>query len=137
MSRSASWSPQVGAECVDLRSGGPTRAGMCGEVVTVKTVTDTIVVTSDGERYSRVHLAPISEGRHSDRRLVPAHDDRVLCVHGRRMLRDVAQLAANLSAIDRRDPADIVAALAQIATAATGARGRLLGLMQSASRKGQ
>lgn len=119
----ARWEPREGEAVVDLRSTGrmhePDR---CGEVVTVKRVTDTLVITSDGEKYNRRHLTPHSEGRYSPRRLVSARDDRVLCVRGRKLLAEVARVAANLAAIDRRDPADIAGALAALTRQADEAR---------------
>lgn len=123
----STWTPRRGDLCVDLRSSGnswdPDR---CGEEVTVKTVTETLVITSDGERYSRAHLTPISEGRYSSRKLVPAGDDRVLCVRGRTALRQVAQLANNLVGIDHKDPMAYVGALAEISRAAVEARADFL-----------
>jgi hypothetical protein len=117
------WRPETGDKAVDLRSTGRSfEPDRCGETVTVYRITQTMVITSDGERYSRTHLKPISEGRYSPRQLVRADDDRVLCVRGRRLLAQVASVARNLADLDCKDPADISAALAQIVMAADTAR---------------
>jgi hypothetical protein len=128
--------PQVGDAAVDLRK---TKGGrnLCGEVVTVKDITTTLVITSDGERYNRARLHPASEGRYSDRELVPATDPRVLVVKSHEHLDAVAQLAVNLSRLDYRRPEDVVASLAQILGAAHMSWREVIALMREASRAEQ
>ncbi len=140
MSATASreWEPQVGSDAVELRHSGkvhePDRAG---EAVQVKRVTQTLVITSDGARYSRAYLRPVSEGRYSDRSLVAATDDRVLCVRGRELLAEVARTATNLAGVERSKPEDVAAALAQLAAAGRDAYARFGQAMAAASRERQ
>jgi hypothetical protein len=113
---SAVWLPQVGDDVVDLRQGSKAWDNdRAGSVVQVKTVTTSLVLTSDGEKYRAGGLYPIGEGLYSSRRLVAANDPRVLCIRGRDMIAEIARLADNLSKLDRKDPAEVSAALAQLA----------------------
>lgn len=126
--------PQVGDPAVDYRySRTAWDRERVSESLTVERVTQTMVVTSDGERYSRTHLHPISEGRHSDRTLVPATDLRVLAVRARDRLAEVAQATTNLSKLDHRTAEDVVAALANIVAMADSNRRLVLGLMREAT----
>jgi hypothetical protein len=119
----AKWEPREGEDVVDLRSTGKTYdVDRCGPVVQVKTITQTLVITTDGEKYNRLFLTPVSEGRYSSRQLVRASDDRVLCVQGRLTLEAVARVARNLADLPRTDPADITAALARVVNVADQAR---------------
>jgi hypothetical protein len=131
--------PQVGDLAVDLRTNGrPGGVPMrIGATVTVKAILTTIVLTSDGERYNRGSLKPVSEGRYSDRTLVPAGDDRVLIVKGREHLETLAGTVTNLAKLDHRKPEDIVQALAQIIVAAGLSRRAVIELMAGASRTEQ
>lgn len=131
--------PQVGDLAVDLWTNGrpngkPDRAG---DVVTVKDVLTTLVITSDGERYARIGLHPISEGRYSARKLVPATDPRVLVVRGRDHLTEMARLTDNLAKLDYKTPEDVVAALMRIVAATMASRNALIGLMRDATRSEQ
>lgn len=136
--RTRGWEPSPGDPVVDLKvSSGSWDRDRVGPMVTVKTVTTTLVITTDGEKYNRGGLFPIAEGRHSDRVLIPVWDDRAICVAGRLALANIAQLSQNLAALNRTDPADIVAAYNQIAAAATESRGALIDMMRNASRKGR
>jgi hypothetical protein len=129
------WQPRTGDNVVDLRSTGRIHdVDRCGPVVQVKTITQTLVITTDGERYSRSYLKPTSEGRYSSRQLVRADDDRVLCVRGRQVLRDVANMAQNLADLPRKDPADIVGALTAIVTTADKARRNYAALLAGESK---
>jgi hypothetical protein len=108
---------------VDLRVANRMhQIDQCGPVVQIKAILPTLIITADGERYSRSHMKPASEGRYSARELVRADDDRVLCVRGRQHLTDVARVAANLADLPRTDPMDIVAALTRIVAFANEAR---------------
>ncbi len=131
----ATWQPRVGDDVVDLRSTGRAHdVDRCGPVVQVKTITETLVITTDGEKYSRNYLRPISEGRYSARQLVPARDDRVLCLRGRWHLDQVARVTRNLADLPRTDPADIIAAMNQIITVASEARRDYLGMLTETSK---
>lgn len=128
------WQPKEGDPAAELLSTArPYDSDRVGEPVTVHRVTQTLVITSDGEKYSRNHLTPVSEGRYSNRQLVRANDDRVLCVRGRTLLAGVARVARNLADLDRRDPADITAALAQLVVTADDARRKYAALLAEAS----
>lgn len=125
------WTPAVGDEVVDLfvngrPNGVPNR---CGPVVQIKTITQNLVFTTEGERYSRSHMKPVSEGRYSARELVRADDDRVLCVRGREVLASVARVAGNLADLPRTDPADITAALARLVVVADDGRRRYAAIL--------
>jgi hypothetical protein len=132
----AKWEPREGEDVVDLRVNGRPNGvpDQCGPVVQVKTVTRTLVITSDGEKYSRNYLRPISEGRYSARQLVRATDDRVLCVRGRAVLDEMARTARNLADLPRTDPMDIMAALARLVAAAGDARSEYANSLTTASR---
>lgn len=108
-----------------------------GQPLTVAGVTQTLVIASNGERYRRSDLKPISEGRLSDRVLVPAGDDRVLIARGREKLRGLAATATNLVGVDYAAPADVMAALAQVVVAAQMRRKELGLLMAEATRRAQ
>jgi hypothetical protein len=128
------WEPQVGDDAIELRhSHGSTSHDRIGEPVKVHRITDTIVVTSDGERYGRAWLAPLSEGPYSSRRLVQPHDDRVLCVKGREVLAVLARTTDNLAKVERTDPADVFAALSQVAATASRAVASYRALMREAT----
>jgi hypothetical protein len=130
--------PQVGDEAVEFRAGARSwEQDSAGSVVRVKTITSTLVITSDGGKYNRDGLFPINEGRQSARRLVPAVDERVLCVRGRRQLGEVARQVENLSRIERKDPMEIVAAFAQIISTAADARREFISLTSAASKAEQ
>lgn len=107
--------PQVGDDAIELRHAhGSATHDRIGVPVTIKKITQTMVVTSNGERYNRDTLKPISEGRYSARTLVQPHDDRVLCVRGRESLEGLARLTSNLAKLEHTAPAEIFAALAQV-----------------------
>lgn len=131
--------PQVGDRAVDLRTNGRPngRPDRAGDVVTVKAITASMVLTSDGERYNRASLKPVSEGRYSDRQLVPPSDLRVLVVRGRAHLVEVARLADNISKLDHDAPEDILAGLARIIMAASDARRQVVEIMREASKTEQ
>jgi hypothetical protein len=131
--------PQAGDLAVDLRTNGRAngRPDQVGQTVTVKNVLTTIVITSDGERYNRSTLKPITEGRYSGRQLVPASDNRVLVVRARSQLSEVAATAGNLAELDHRKPEDVVTALARISRAAYEAHRAVIDLMADASRTEQ
>ncbi len=132
------WEPQVGDLAVDLhRTGKVYDADRIGQTVTVKRVTETLVITSDGERYNRRHLVPVGHDRYAARKLVPANDDRVLCVRGRTHVAELARVVDNLARIDRKDPADHLAALAQIGAAAREAYAAFARELAEASRTEQ
>jgi hypothetical protein len=130
--------PQVGDKAVDLRAPAAAhKFGRCGDVVTVSRITQTLVITSDGERYNRERLHPVSEGRYSDRQLVPFGDPRVLVVLGREQLVGVAKLADNIAKLDHKAPEDVLAGLARIIMAASDARRRVIEIMREASKTEQ
>lgn len=130
--------PQVGDQAVELRTSHHSwERDQVGPIVTVEAITHTLVITSDRGKYNRDGLFPTGEGRQSARRLVPASDDRVLCVLGRTYLAEVAKVADSLAKLDRKDPMDIVAAFAQIVSAAGDARRRFIALTADASRAEQ
>jgi hypothetical protein len=134
----ATWEPQVGDDAIELRHSGKVHeADRVSVPVTVQRVTATMVVTSDGERYSRATLKPISEGRYSARTLVPVTDDRVLCVRGREALAELARLTDNLARLDRANPIDFMGAFAQIQGAAEAARKAHVKAMLNATRAAQ
>lgn len=128
------WEPQVGDDAIELRHSTRIHQldGLSAPVV-IRQITETIVVTSDGERYSRKSLTPISEGRYSDRTLVQPHDDRVLCVQGREVLAVLARTTDNLAKVERTDPADVFAALSQVAATASRAVAGYRALMRDAT----
>ena len=120
----AKWEPAVGDDVVDLfvngrPNGAPNR---CGPVVQIKTITENLVITTEGEKYSRQHLTPLREGRYSARQLVRADDDRVLCVQGRIELDGVARTARNLADFPQTQPEDILSALTRLVRVADEAR---------------
>lgn len=130
--------PRVGDEAVELIAADqPWRHDRVGPIVTVTTITQTLVITGDNAKYNRDGLFPVNEGRQSARRLVPANDDRVLCVLGRNRLNEVATIANSLARLDRKDPMDIIAALAQIISMAADARRRFIALTADASKAEQ
>jgi hypothetical protein len=131
--------PQVGDQAVDLRLAKRSyELNQCGDVVTVKAVMTTIVLTSDGERYNRASLKPVTEGRFSNRELVPFSDVRVLVVQARERLAEVATLADNLAKLpEHRTPEDILAGLARIIMAASEARRQVVEIMREASKTEQ
>lgn len=130
--------PQIGDVAVDLRHSGKVGSqDRCGETVTVKRITQTMVITSNGEKYNRERLHPIHEGQYSDRELVPANDPRVLIIKGRQHLTTLADVARNLAEYDHRTPDDIVTALTQLVRAAMDSRTAVLGLIGEASRSEQ
>jgi hypothetical protein len=130
--------PQRGDAAVEFRAAGRTwEADSIGTPTTIKTITTTLVITSDGARYNRDGLFPVSEGRQSARRLVPPADERVLCVQGRARLRELARQVANLADLERKDPMDIVAAFAQIIAATGQARSEFISLTAAASKAEQ
>lgn len=130
--------PQVGDEAVELRSAARSwEIDAIGPAVRVKTITSTLVITSIGTKYNRKGLFPISEGQQSARRLVPATDDRVLCVQGRSHLAELARQTENLARLERKDPMEVVAAFAQIISAASEARRKFIALTADASRAEQ
>ena len=127
--------PQVGDAAVELyRAKRAGEADRASAPVTVRDITATLVITSDGEKYNRDRLFPVTEGRYSARVLLSTGDAQVLIAQGRALLRSVAQSTDNLAALDRRTPEDCVGALAAIITAAHNARAELLKLMADASR---
>lgn len=126
------WDPQKGDPCVEVwdRSfAGPTIAA----TTTVHQLTQTLVVTADGEKYNRQGLYPIRGGRYSDKQLRSAHDPKVLAIRARDHLREVARYADNLAKLDRRTPEDYMAALAQIIVKADDSRRAVTALMREAS----
>lgn len=130
--------PQVGDIATDLRRTGKVHEqDRCGSTVTVNRITETLVMTSDGERYNRAGLYPVSEGRHSPRRLVPASDPRVIVVKGREHLRVLARTTENLAKLDHKTPEDVIAAFAQIVLAAGVSRHAVIELMRQATRDEQ
>jgi hypothetical protein len=130
--------PQVGDVAVDLRKAKYSYdQDRCGETITVKRITATMVITSDGGRYNRDRLHPVSEGRYSDRVLVPATDPRVLVIKGREHLTALAKMADNLARLDIKAPEDVVAAISQLITAAVVSRHAVIELMSEASRSAQ
>lgn len=129
----ATW-PQVGDPAVDFRRGRRSyERDRAGKDVTVSRLTQTMVITSDGERYNRGTLKPVSEGHYSDRELVPAYDPRVLAVRARDELAEVARQITNLAAIEHKTAEDVVGALAQAMGAANDGRRSVLALMREAS----
>lgn len=130
--------PQLGDEATEFRAGARSwEQDSVGPTVRIRQITQTLIITSDGGRYNREGLFPLNEGRQSARRLVPATDDRVLCVLGRRSLAEVARQVENLSRLERKDPMEIVAAFAQIISAAADARRDFISLTAAASRAEQ
>lgn len=130
---SPTWTPREGEDVVDLRVNGRPNGvpDKCGPVVQVKTITQTLVITTDGEKYSRNYLKPINEGRYSARQLVRADDDRVLCVQGQASLEKVARVARNLADLPHTDPMDILAAFARLVITAGDARTEYARLLAS------
>lgn len=132
------WWPQVGDDAVEFRAAARTwDTDSIGTPTRIKSITQTLVITADGAKYNRDGLFPVSEGRQSARRLVPAGDPRVLCVQGRAKLREVARQVQNLADLERKDPMDIVGAFAQIVSAAAAARTEYIALTTAASRAEQ
>lgn len=130
----ATWEPREGDAAIELRHSGKTyEPDRISVPVTVHRVTATMVVTSDGERYNRATLKPVSEGRYSARTLVQPHDDRVLCVQGREVLTVLARTTGNLADVERTDPADVFAAVSQVATTASRAVIHYRALMRDAT----
>lgn len=124
------WTPQVGDLAVDLRVGTFARDRV-GETVTVETVTPTLVVTSNGYRYSRQTLRPVVQPT-SARELASVTDVRVLTARAREHLSGVATTAINLSTIGHRRPDEVLVALEQIIVAARVAHGAVSALMADA-----
>lgn len=130
--------PQVGDDAVEFRAAARTwDTDSIGTPTRIKSITQTLVITTDGAKYNRDGLFPTNEGRQSARRLVPTADPRVLCVQGRVKLREVARQVQNLADLDRKDPMDIVAAFAQIVSAAASARTEYIALTRDASKAEQ
>lgn len=127
--------PQVGDLAIELRRSAHTAdRDKVSTPVTVKNITATLVITSDGEKYNRERLFPVAEGRYSARELRPVSDVRVLTAQGREQLAVIAQTVANLARVDYQTPEDCVTALAVAIGEAHDARARLLRLMREASR---
>lgn len=128
--------PQAGDACVDLRSAARSwdRDAIGGET-TVKTVTQTLVITATGAKYHRSTLTPVNEGPHSARHLVRPTDDRVLCVRGRLMLADIASRVENLANLHHKDPAEYISAFAQVIAEGAEARKDFLALTRAASKE--
>lgn len=111
-SRLAGWEPRQGGACVELTLGTGGSFGGKFDVAhaetTVLRITDTMVITSGGDRYNRETLQPIEEGRYSARVLTAPWDERVLCARGRAALGSLAWQAGNLRDIDRRDHQSVI-----------------------------
>jgi hypothetical protein len=129
--------PQLGDSGVDFFAAQQSyQRDRVGSVVTVRTVSETLIITSDGERYNRAGLFPAAQGKYSGRRLVPAGDPRVLAARGRDQLIEVARVVSNLAQIDHRTPEDVVAALARAQVVAHDAW-KVVGAMMSAASKAE
>jgi hypothetical protein len=107
------------------------------ETTHVLRTTQTLVITTDGEKYNRQRLYPIKGGRYSSKSLRSAHDPEVLAVRARDHLRGVARLAENLSRLDRRTAEDYVGALAQVVAKADESRKAVIDLMRAATAGGE
>lgn len=130
--------PQAGDPCVDLKSAATKRdADRVGEPMTVKTITQTLIITNTGAKYHRSTLTPINEGVHSARHLVSPSDPRVLCVRGQQLLADLSRMVDNLTKVDRVDPMDYVGAFATVISEAARARTEFISLSAAASRAEQ
>ncbi len=130
--------PEKGDPAIELRAAGRTwETDTIGALTTIRTVTQTMVITADGGRYNRDGLFPVSEGRQSARKLVPPSDPRVLCVQGQRSLAELARQVENLARLERKDPMDVVAAYARIITETAAARNAFIALTTAASRAEQ
>jgi hypothetical protein len=121
------WIPQVGDLAIDLRVGTFAKDRL-GKTVTVTKVTPSLVTTSDGERYNRFSLRPVTQPS-SARELASVTDVRVLTVQGCGHLSEVAEVARNLSTIGHRRPDEVLVALEQIIMAAKVAHGAVSALM--------
>lgn len=123
----------VGDPVMELCSYG-SRRDWIGEMTEVTQVTATLIVCANGRKYNRTELWPLTSGRNSGRRLVSAHDPRVLVVRAQQHLAAVAQLATNLSRLARTDPVDVVADLASVQRQAHDAHRAVVRLMAAAER---
>jgi hypothetical protein len=129
------WDPQVGDFAVDLKVRTFERDRL-GRIVTVRQVTPTLVVTSDGERYNRKTMRPVTQPI-SARELASPTDVRVLTAQSREHLSGVAETARNLSIVPLRQPYEALLALEQIIMAAKIAHGAVSELMAEADYRKQ
>jgi hypothetical protein len=129
------WIPQVGDLAVDLRVGTFERDRL-GKAITVTKVTPSLVTTSDGERYNRFSLRPVTQPT-SARELASVTDVRVLTARGREHLSGVAETARNLSTVPLRRPDEALVALEQIIMAAKVAHHAVSELMAEADYRKQ
>jgi len=130
--------PQKGDRAVDLRlSQSPIGRDAVGPEVTIVNITQTMVVTSDGERYNRTSLRPLAGGPHSPRVLVPLHDRRALTARARTELAAAAGVVTNLTRVEHRTPEQVYAALTQAIVAVDNARRQVVRLMATATRNEQ
>jgi hypothetical protein len=131
------WIPQKGDLAVDLRVGEFTFAkDQVGETVTVTKVTPSLVTTSDGERYNRFSLRPVTQPT-SARELASVTDVRVLTARAHDHLAAVANTARNLSTVPLRRPDEVLIALEQIIMAAKVAHHAVSTLVAEAQEGGK
>jgi hypothetical protein len=130
--------PQVGDPCIDLRvASRPWQFDSVSSETTVKAITQTLVITSTGDRYHRSTMTPVSEGSGSARRLVHPSDPRVLCARGHVALVALARQIDNMASVHRTDPFDYAGAFAQVISSAAMARTDFIALTSAASRAEQ
>lgn len=126
------WEPRKGDPCVAVTERRVVDDTI-GALTTVYRITDTLVITADGERYRRGELYPIKGGRYSPTALRSVHDPIVVAIRARYMLTQVVRHAENLRRTNPRTTEDVVGMLAQIIADASEARQAVLDLMREAT----
>lgn len=99
---------------VTAYTNGPPRVGVTTHIVNV---TDRLIVTADGGRYSRTTLWP-TNGRNLRRTLHSADDPIVVVARIREHVTALARMASNLAMLEWTKPEQVVTALDQIREAA-------------------
>ena len=126
------WEPRKGDPCVAVTER-QFADDTISPLTTVHRITDTLVVTADGERYRRGELYPIKGGRYSPTVLRSVHDPIVIAIRARSLLTQVVRHAENLRQTNPRTAEDVVGLLAQIVADASETRQAVLGLMREAT----
>lgn len=116
----------------------PNGPPVLGDTVHIERVTETLILTSDGGRYSRKHLHPVAwKGWRPRLQLRSAYDDTVMVIRAQQHLAEIGKRAENLAKLDRKVTTDVLADLALIERAAHDARKAVIDLMTAADRAQQ
>lgn len=107
-----------------------------GAVTEIGRITDTLIITCDGGRYSRQTLRPAG-GRGPRTTLHSAHSDEAVTARALQHLVAVSRQAGNLAALEHKTPENVCAALAQLSRAVSDSHSAIRDLMAEASKANQ